>query len=52
MVIEPGMFLSVEHVFYVEGLGGFRFSDTIAVTETGIEILTYYPRDIDHLLVY
>ncbi len=52
VVIEPGMVFSVEPGFYVEGLGGFRFSDTIAVTETGIEILTYYPRDIDHLLVY
>ena len=31
-------------------LGGNAYSE--AEPETGIEILTYYPRDIEHLLVY
>jgi len=49
-IIEPGMIFSVEPGIYVNGLGGFRHSDTLAVTETGIEMLTYYPRGWDNLI--
>lgn len=49
-VIEPGMVFSVEPGLYVPGLGGFRHSDTIAVTQTGIEFLTYYPRELKDLI--
>jgi len=49
-IIEPGMLFTVEPGLYVEGLGGFRHSDTVVVTETGTESLTYYPRDIDSLI--
>lgn len=49
-VIEPGMCFSVEPGIYVEGLGGFRLSDTVAVYEDHLELLTYYSRDIDHLI--
>ncbi len=45
-VLEPGMVLSVEPGLYVPGLGGFRHSDTIAITQTGMDILTFYPRDL------
>ncbi len=47
--IEPGMVFTIEPGVYKEGLGGFRHSDTVVVTEDGIEILTDYPRDIDSL---
>ena len=40
-VYEPGL--------YAPSLGGFRHSDTVAVTTTGIEYLTYYPRDLESL---
>ena len=33
------------------GLGGFRHSDTVVVTEDGIEILTDYPRDLESLTI-
>ncbi len=49
--IEPGMVFTVEPGLYVPELGGFRHSDTVAVTETGIEILTYYPRDLPSLTI-
>ena len=49
-VIEPGMLFTVEPGLYVPGLGGFRHSDTVLVTEDGIEILTYYPRDLESLI--
>jgi Xaa-Pro aminopeptidase len=47
--IRPGMVFTVEPGLYAAGLGGFRHSDTVAVTEEGIEFLTYYPRDLDSL---
>jgi Xaa-Pro aminopeptidase len=50
-LIEPGMIFTVEPGIYVPGLGGFRHSDTILVTETGIEWLTNYPRGLESLTV-
>lgn len=50
-VLEFGMVLSVEPGIYVSGLGGFRHSDTVVVTSTGIEKLTNYPRDIHSLTI-
>jgi Xaa-Pro dipeptidase len=47
--VEPGMVFTIEPGVYQEGLGGFRHSDTVVVTEDGIEILTDYPRDLDSL---
>jgi Xaa-Pro dipeptidase len=47
--VKPGMVFTVEPGLYAAGLGGFRHSDTVAVTEDGIEFLTYYPRDLDSL---
>jgi Xaa-Pro aminopeptidase len=47
--IKPGMVFTVEPGLYVDGVGGFRHSDTVAVTEHGTELLTYYPRDLESL---
>jgi Xaa-Pro aminopeptidase len=47
--IRPGMVFTVEPGLYAPQLGGFRHSDTIAVTDEGVEWLTYYPRDLDSL---
>ena len=47
--IRPGMVFTVEPGLYAAGLGGFRHSDTVAVTEDGLDFLTYYPRDLDSL---
>ena len=47
--IKPGMVFTVEPGLYVEGLGGFRHSDTVLVVDDGIEVLTYYPRDLESL---
>lgn len=49
-VIRPGMVFSVEPGLYVPGVGGFRHSDTVVVTETGIDFITYYPRKLDKLI--
>ncbi|GAB3059130.1 M24 family metallopeptidase [Salinicoccus sesuvii] len=49
-VMEAGMVVTVEPGIYVEKLGGFRHSDTVLITETGMEMLTYYPRNIEALI--
>ncbi len=49
--IEPGMVFTVEPGLYVPGVGGFRHSDTILVTDNGMEILTSYPRDLASLTI-
>lgn len=50
-IIEEGMVFSVEPGIYVEGLGAFRNSDTIVVTDKGMEMITYYPRDFESLII-
>jgi Xaa-Pro dipeptidase len=49
--IQPGMVFTVEPGLYAPELGGFRHSDTVLVTEDGIEMLTYYPRDLESLTI-
>ena len=50
-VIEPGMVFTVEPGVYDGAIGGFRHSDTVAVTPDGIEILTDYPSDLESLTI-
>ena len=47
--IEPGMVFTIEPGLYDEQVGGLRHSDTVVVTDDGIELLTDYPRDLDSL---
>jgi Xaa-Pro aminopeptidase len=47
--LKPGMVFTVEPGLYVPGLGGFRHSDTVVITESGVELMTYYPRDLASL---
>lgn len=47
--LKPGMVFTVEPGLYLPQLGGFRHSDTVLITEDGLEMLTYYPRDLESL---
>jgi len=42
-VLETNMVISIEPGIYVEGVGGFRHSDTVLVTEDGCTSLTRFP---------
>lgn len=50
-ILEPGMMFSCEPGLYELGLGGFRHSDSVLVTETGAEVITNYPRDFESLII-
>jgi Xaa-Pro aminopeptidase len=50
-VCEPGMVFTVEPGVYLPELGGFRHSDTVAVTEAGRRVMTDYPRELADLVI-
>jgi Xaa-Pro dipeptidase len=50
-VLQEGMVFTVEPGFYAPNLGGFRHSDTVAITAGGIEMMTYYPREWRELVI-
>ena len=49
--MKPGMVFTVEPGLYVPELGGFRHSDTVVITDDGIEMMTYYARDLENLTI-
>jgi len=44
--LQAGMVVTIEPGIYVEGVGGIRIEDTVAVTKGGCEILTPTPREL------
>ena len=49
--VRPGMVFNILPGIYLPGIGGFRVSDTVLVTETGHEVLTEgCPKDLDELV--
>jgi len=48
--MEPGHVYTIEPGLYTDEYG-YRHSDTVAITEDGVEWLTYYPRDLDSNVV-
>jgi Xaa-Pro aminopeptidase len=49
--VEPGMVFTIEPGLYSDTVGGFRHSDTVAVTPDGIDVLTEYPRELESLTI-
>ncbi|NHJ48109.1 MAG: aminopeptidase P family protein [Asgard group archaeon] len=52
VVMKPGMVFTVEPGIYIHDFAGFRHSDTVVITEDGSEMVTYYPRDLESLIIY
>lgn len=48
-LLKPGMIFSVEPGIYLEGEFGVRIEDLVLVTDTGCEVLNYYPKDLQVL---
>ncbi|ESP88149.1 M24 family metallopeptidase [Candidatus Halobonum tyrrellensis] len=48
--MAPGQVYTIEPGIYTDEYG-YRHSDTVAITETGTERLTFFPRDIDSNVV-
>jgi Xaa-Pro dipeptidase len=50
-VMQPGHVYTIEPGIYIPGEAGYRHSDTICITEEGIERLTYFPRSLDENVI-
>ena len=50
-IMKTGMVFSCEPGLYVPGLAGFRHSDTIEITKSGMRFITEYPRSLEDLTV-
>lgn len=50
-VLEPGMVFNIEPAIYIEGYGGIRHCDVVALTERGPEILTPFQASVEELTV-
>ncbi len=47
--LAPGMLISIEPGIYIPGVGGFRHSDTVLITEEGPVCLTEAPENLEEL---
>jgi Xaa-Pro aminopeptidase len=52
VTMQPGMVFTVEPGIYDRAVGGFRHSDTVIITQDGIDHITTYPRDINALTLH
>ncbi|NUE03671.1 aminopeptidase P family protein [Halorubraceae archaeon YAN] len=50
-ILEVGHVYTIEPGLYIPGVAGYRHSDTVVVTDDGVEELTYYPRDIESNII-
>ena len=50
-ILETGMVFNIEPAIYVEGYGGMRHCDMVAVGEAGAELLTPFQSTVEELTV-
>lgn len=49
--LEENMIITIEPGIYIEGVGGYRHSDTIRVTKDGYEVLTTFPTELADMTI-
>ncbi|MFX1501286.1 MAG: M24 family metallopeptidase [Promethearchaeota archaeon] len=49
--LEKNMVISVEPAIYIPGIGGFRHSDTVLITEDGYQKLTKAPETLEEVTI-
>lgn len=50
-ILKENMVISIEPGIYVDGVGGYRHSDTVLVTKDGYELLTHAPLELEDLII-
>lgn len=50
-ILEENMIITIEPGIYIEGVGGYRHSDTILITKDGYELLTKAPLDLPNVTI-
>jgi Xaa-Pro dipeptidase len=50
-VLAPNMLISIEPGLYAQGIGGYRHSDTVLVTQEGYRCLTQAPTKLEDLVL-
>jgi Xaa-Pro dipeptidase len=50
-VLEAGMVFNIEPAVYIEGWGGARHCDTVALTKSGVEVLSDFQSHATELIV-
>jgi Xaa-Pro aminopeptidase len=50
-VLLKGMVCNVEPAIYIDGYGGIRHCDVVAVTESGCAVLTPFHTELDDLVI-
>ncbi len=45
-LLQPGMAFTVEPGIYIPGMGGVRIEDNLVITETGVDVLTSFPKQL------
>jgi len=50
-ILEENMVITIEPGIYIQGVGGYRHSDTILVTKDGYEFLTKSPMELEDVYI-
>ena len=50
LILQEGMVFCVEPAIYIPGVGGFRHSDTVVLTNKGTNLITEHPRELESLI--
>ena len=50
-ILKENMVVSIEPGIYIDGIGGYRHSDTILITKDGYKLLTNFPVELDDVTI-